>query len=132
LQRRESGARVLVVDDEETIRQLAADALSDEGYDVLEAANGAAALTLAREFPPAVIVLDMRMPVLDGWQFTAHYRSFPAPRAPIVCMTAARDAKAWAQEIGADAVLAKPFDLDDLVNTVSQLVEQSSRAASHA
>jgi CheY-like chemotaxis protein len=60
----------------------------------------------------------MKMPVMDGWTFAAAYREQPAPRAPIVVMTAAHDSRARAAEICADSFLAKPFDLDHLLDIV--------------
>jgi two-component system chemotaxis response regulator CheY len=111
--------RVLVVDDEEPIRAVVAAALQDEGYDVLEATNGAAALEIANHHTPAVILLDMRMPVMDGWEFARRYRLLPGPHAPIVVMTAAVDARRRGAEIGADGVLPKPFELDLLLDTVA-------------
>lgn len=54
------------------------------------------------------------MPHVDGWEFVRRYRERPGPRAPLVVMTATRDAAAWARDVGADGVLAKPFDLSDL------------------
>jgi two-component system, chemotaxis family, chemotaxis protein CheY len=113
---------VLVVDDEGSLRQLVARTLADEGYAVVEAPDGAAALTRVRETPPAVILLDLRMPVMDGWGFARAYRQEPGPWAPVVVMTATVDAGRWAAEVGADAYLAKPFDLDALLAVVGRLV----------
>jgi len=114
-------ARVLVVDDDESIRDFVEMALADDGYEVVTAADGAAALALVGPTRPDVILLDMRMPVMDGWAFAAAYRDLPAPRAAVVVMTAARDAGERARQIAADAYLAKPFDLDDLLTCVARL-----------
>jgi CheY-like chemotaxis protein len=62
----------------------------------------------------------MRMPVLDGWEFTRAYRQRPGPHAPIVVLTATRDAHAWGNEVDADAVLGKPFELTDLLAMLSR------------
>jgi len=110
---------VLVVDDDPSIRDFVEAALEEEGYGVLSAADGQAALKLVGRQPCAVL-LDMRMPVLDGWGFAAAYRQRPGARAPIVVMTAAENAAAWAEEIGAQGVLAKPFRLDDLLAIVAR------------
>jgi two-component system chemotaxis response regulator CheY len=109
-----TGRPVLVVDDDPTIRAMLRGVLELEGCAVLEAADGREALNAAGVGEPCVIFLDMRMPVMDGWGFAAAYRKAFADPAPIVVMTAARDAGAWAAEVGADAVLAKPFDLGDV------------------
>lgn len=112
--------RVLVVDDEEGIREVVDMILSAEGYEVVAAADGAAALAAAGERPPDVVLLDMRMPGMDGWQFAEAYRQAPGRHAPIVVMTAAQDAASRASEVAADGCLAKPFDLDELVRTVER------------
>lgn len=115
-------APVLVVDDDDGITQFVKWVLKDEGYEVATAANGVSALDRARVHPPAVILLDMRMPVMDGWEFAREYRRVNGgASAPIVVMTAAGDAEARAAQIGADAVLAKPFDVDELLRVVASL-----------
>ena len=127
--------RVLVVDDEAPIRELVRQALEDEGCAVATAADGAAALAhlrLARAAgeSPDVILLDIRMPVLDGWGFAAAYRREPPPRAPVVVMTAAldaRDARRWAAEVGAAACLPKPFDLEEFLAVVGRFTDRRRR-----
>jgi two-component system, chemotaxis family, chemotaxis protein CheY len=119
--------RVLVVDDDESIRSVVTAALQEEGYDVLEATNGAAALEIVRQLYPVVILLDMWMPVMNGWEFVRQYRALPGPHAPIVVMTAAVDAKRRGAEIAADGVLAKPFELDSLLDTVASYARTGSR-----
>ena len=116
---------ILVVDDDAAIRRVVAAVLADEGYTVAEAPDGGAALARARAAPPRLILLDMRMPGMDGWEFARRYRRRPGPHAPIICVTAAVDAAARGAQIGAVAALAKPFDLDELV----ALVGRYARAA---
>jgi urea transport system substrate-binding protein len=111
---------VLVVDDDPEIRETVADCLEDEGYRVLTAANGAQGLDVAEREPPDVILLDMKMPVLDGWEFAHRYRRLPAHAALLVCMTAADDVRQRCRDIGADGCLSKPFDLDALFATVAR------------
>ena len=110
---------ILVVDDDPIILDTVADALSLEGFAVLTATNGAEALeALARDArPPQLVLLDMRMPVLDGWGFMQAVRA-RGMRLSVVVMTAAEDARRWAREIGATGVLAKPFELDQLMAAV--------------
>jgi CheY-like chemotaxis protein len=115
-----AGRRVLVVDDDESIRDTLQFALSDEGYEVRVVPEGSAALALLREWHPSVIMLDMKMPGTDGWAFTASYRQMPEPRPPVIVVTAAADAATWAADVGADDVLPKPFDLDVLLATVER------------
>lgn len=109
--------RILVVDDEPAIRATVAAMLQTEGYDVAEAANGAEALAAFEAARPDIVLLDMRMPVLDGWGFAAELRR-RGHRVPIVVMTAARDAAHWASEIAASSFVAKPFGFDDLITAV--------------
>jgi two-component system chemotaxis response regulator CheY len=112
-------ARVLVIDDDPTIRQVVAFALADEGHEVAEAADGQAALAAIARRHPDVILLDMKMPGMDGWVFVERYRARYGRRAPIVVLTAAPDAARRGAEVEAEAYLAKPFDLDALVELVA-------------
>lgn len=113
--------RVLVVDDDDSIRDFVSVALAYEGYEVVSAENGEAALgAIDRGRGVAVILLDMRMPVMDGWEFARVYRERPGPHAPIIVLTAARDAADYAAQIQADGFLAKPFDLDALLRAVAR------------
>ncbi len=112
--------RVLVVDDDESIRELVEMALSSEGHQVMTAPHGAAALEAIALSPPDVILLDMKMPVMDGWEFARVYRAAPGQHAPIVVVTAAQDAASRAAEVAADGHLPKPFDLEDLFRVVDQ------------
>ena len=116
------GVRVLVVDDDAAIRQFIQMALEGSGYEVATAEDGQEALAAVRATPPRVILLDMRMPVMDGWAFTRAYRETPPPHAPIVVLTAARDAGEYASDVDADAFLAKPFNLRELLGLVGRLV----------
>jgi CheY-like chemotaxis protein len=127
-----SPKRVLVVDDDETIRDLLVMTLSEEGYEVVAAPNGEAALELLRRARPDVIVLDMKMPVLDGWQFARAYREAPGPHAPVVVLTAAENAAQRAAEINADGWVAKPFDLDELLRVIQQHAAPPHRLGSPA
>jgi CheY-like chemotaxis protein len=113
--------RILVIDDDESIRDFTHTALAAAGYDVVEAADGATALDLLGSLRPDVILLDMLMPGMDGWAFAAAYRQRPGPHAPIVVITAARDAAARADQIDAAGVLAKPFRVEALVSCVNEI-----------
>lgn len=115
--------RVLVVDDDDAIRQLIQMALEGSGYEVATAEDGQEALAAVRAAPPRIILLDMRMPVMDGWAFTRAYRETPPPHAPIVVLTAARDAGEYASDVDADAFLAKPFNLRELLGLVDRLAQ---------
>jgi CheY-like chemotaxis protein len=109
-----------LIEDDPGVRGVVRMTLEDEGHTVIEATDGASALELARRHGPSLILLDMRLPGLNGWQFVASYRSQPGPHAPIVVLTAGRDAAGRAAEVGADGYLDKPFELDDLVAVVAR------------
>jgi two-component system, chemotaxis family, chemotaxis protein CheY len=112
--------RILVVDDDTGIRSFVEMALDSEGYAVSTATNGAQALAVTDQVHPDLILLDMRMPIMDGWTFARRYREQDGPKAPIVVITAATDAGERAAEIQADGYLGKPFDLDELLGLVSR------------
>ena len=112
-------SRILVVEEDESIRDLVDLILSGAGYEVVTATDGEAALEVVGTAPPDLVLLDMRMPVMDGWEFARQYRAKPKPHAPIVVLTAARDAADRAAEIDADGYLGKPFDVDELLMLVS-------------
>lgn len=114
----DEAGQVLVVDDDRDIAELVKLALTDDGYEVLTACNGARALAVVEHAAPRLILLDMRMPVMDGWAFAREYRARVPMPAPIVVVTAARDAAERASEIAADGHLSKPFGLDELFDVV--------------
>lgn len=111
---------ILVVDDDPAILATLAEFLDMEGYAVETAQNGMEALARIDRTEPAVVFLDMRMPVLDGWGFVEALQQ-QGRRVPIVVMTAARDARAWAEEVDANGFLAKPFDLLDVLDAVERV-----------
>ena len=115
--------QILVVDDDEDIRDFISLALSGEGYRVRTAPDGAAALEEVRRTRPKLILLDMQMPVMSGWEFAQAYRQEPGAHAPIVVLTAATNAPRYSQQIQAQGYLGKPFGLDDLL----QLVDRYAR-----
>ena len=116
---------VLVVDDDPGIRDTVAEMLDFEGFAVRTAPDGAVALAMVERERPGVVLLDMRMPVMDGWQFAraVHDRGL---HLPIVVMTAAENAQAWCDEIHGDACLPKPFDMDFLIETVARFRSSSN------
>jgi two-component system, chemotaxis family, chemotaxis protein CheY len=113
-----SAARILIVDDDESIRQIVRLCLMDEGYEVYEAPNGQAALDALADFQPELILLDLRMPVMDGWEFSRRYADLPGPHVPIVAFVAALNAEQECAMLSTASILTKPFDLDDLLAAV--------------
>jgi DNA-binding response OmpR family regulator len=111
---------VLIVDDDPAIRGLVADALRSEGYAVDMAAHGAEALEAMRARRPATVLLDLMMPVMDGFTFIEHcQREQLCADVPIVVISAVQDALNRVAELPVHATLAKPFDLDELVSLVA-------------
>jgi DNA-binding NtrC family response regulator len=111
---------ILVVDDDPAVLGTVADLLELEGHRVERAGNGREALEAVERRRPCLVLLDMRMPLVDGWAFARELKAREID-LPIIVMTAAQDAAAWAEQIGAAAVLAKPFDVDNLLDTVERL-----------
>ena len=112
------GRTVMVVEDDADVREAIAEVLSDCEYKPVHAANGAEALHRLRtaEVRPCVILLDMMMPTMDGWQFRAEQKSDPSVSdIPVVVLSAHADGSEAAQQMDAVAYLAKPASLDSLV-----------------
>lgn len=114
----EQARRILVVDDDASIRGFVTQALGDEGYAVRQATNGAEALVAVQEARPNLILLDVRMPGVDGWQVLDELRSLAGPQTPVVVMTASFTGQDRALSSGAQGYLAKPFELTDLLDCV--------------
>ena len=112
--------QILVVEDDEAIRGLLTEVLRDDGYDVREAANGAEALEYVRGHRPDLIVLDLMMPVMDGWTFAERLRE-QRRKIPIIVISAANDVKRHARAVGAVDVIPKPFDIDSLLPRIERV-----------
>lgn len=121
--RAESGVKapVLVVDDDEGILDFVVMSLEFHGYATESARDGAEALEVVERARPGLVLLDMRMPVMDGWGF-ARALAERGIDVPVVVMTAAQDARRWAEEIGADDYIEKPFDIRKLIDAVRRVL----------
>jgi len=117
-----SVGRVLLAEDDPLIADVVGAVLGEAGYEVVAAPDGAAALQAARERRPDLVLLDLRMPALDGWAFARAYRDLPGPHAPLVLLTTSNDAAEHARALGAAEWLTKPFDIDELVAAVDRNV----------
>ncbi len=125
-----SSARdVLLIEDDQDLAALVELILADAGYAVRAAGNGAEALARVGELMPGLILLDMRMPVMSGWEFAREFRSRFGTAAPVVVFTAAENARARAEEIHADGWLAKPFDIDDLLAILDRFLRPFAQPA---
>jgi two-component system chemotaxis response regulator CheY len=108
---------ILIVDDDNEILAVERVVLAEGGYSVREAHNGAEALTALETDPPAMIVLDVNMPGIDGPTFAREMRT-RLRHVPLIILTAAPDPKHEADRCNAEAYLAKPFRADDLLRLV--------------
>ena len=124
------GGRILVVEDDELLRETLSEVLSDEGHDVRAAANGADALHQLDRHQPDLIVLDLMMPVMDGFAFREAQRSRGvALEVPLLVLSAVRDLDAAGHRLGAAAWMTKPFRLDEVLATVSRLLDGNGTGA---
>ena len=112
---------VLVVDDERDIREAVAEVLKDEGYAVVDATDGAEAIRQLRAHHPAVVLLDLMMPGMNGWEFCAARRNEPPElsQIPVIVISALGRVSG----LDAQAFLQKPFELDALVSAVRQYAD---------
>lgn len=114
--------RVLVVDDDPDLRGLMQVMLESEGCEVVTAPDGAEGLRCARALEPNLIVLDLMMPVLDGWGFRAEQLGDPRiSKIPVVVTTAAPEKQARAAALRPQAFLRKPLDFDAFTALVRRL-----------
>ena len=114
---------VLVVDDQEAIRDTLQTALDDEGFTVECASNGREALDILRRWKPCVILLDLMMPVMDGWTFREEQQR-AGNTVPVVLLSAAGDLDSYQQKLGAAAIIPKPFDLDRVISAIEGLCDR--------
>lgn len=113
---------VLVVEDDQELREAVGSILQEEGCSVRAASNGAEALTLLRgEARPCIILLDLMMPVMNGWQFLEQRKSdVQLEEIPVVVMSAYLDMPGFAApHLPVEATLKKPLDLDRLLDSVN-------------
>jgi len=131
-----NGRSVLVVEDDLGVREALVEALTIEGHVVATARDGLEALQVARQRPPDLILLDLMMPRMSGWEFRAAQRVDPVlSSVPVIVMSAC--SREWDAELRATAYLTKPFDLDTLLGLVERTAgpgpaEASAGSASRA
>lgn len=113
---------VLVVEDDPDLVAVLEMVLEESGRRVITAREGGAALDRVGEEMPGLILLDMRMPGMNGWEFAREFQTRHGRACPIVVVTAAENARRRAQEIGADGWLSKPFDLDEVLALVARFL----------
>ena len=125
--------RILVVEDDDSLREALLEVLGDEGHEVRVAAHGAEALERLNTqdaWEPELLVLDLMMPVMDAFEFREHQRQRAmAPDARVLVLSAARDLGSAAERLTADAYLAKPFHLEEMLSTVDRLLDDHRAGA---
>ena len=118
---------VLVVEDSDPTRRIIELCLSMDGLDVVHAADGEAGLEIARDVSPDVIILDIALPGIDGWQVLEQLRSDPVTQNIPVLVATAHDSavmKKKANAATAEAFVAKPFDLNVLREAIAGLLDR--------
>jgi two-component system response regulator MprA len=123
-----SKLKVLVADDEPALRKLLKTNMELEGYETLEAANGAEVLEMVRRDNPDIILLDIMMPVMDGWEVLTELAANPeySQKVILVSAKASDDAQLQGWELGADEYITKPFDLDSLLERVREVAARTA------
>lgn len=129
----ENGCRVLIVENDDSLREGAAELLEENGYEVFSAQDGLEALELLKQMDsgklPDLILLDLWMPRMDGWQFKSELKRVPAfARIPIIVFTADRLSED-VLSIGADDYVVKPPDVEALLATVDYFCKRPAAAA---
>jgi CheY-like chemotaxis protein len=117
-----SQAPILVADDDPDMVSILAEALSFKGYRVVTATNGKEGLERIESERPRLILLDMKMPVMDGWAFAKAFHERYGRSIPIVVMTAVEDSELRAAELGAEAELGKPFNMQQLYDVLEDML----------
>jgi two-component system cell cycle response regulator len=123
---------VLVIDDVKSVLQLIRGVLMGRPIDVLTAGDGASGLAIAREVVPDLVLLDLALPVMDGWEILAALRANPnTAHVPVVIVTAHGDSNtaARARELGASGFISKPFRPSELRRTIDSYLAGPAAAA---
>lgn len=116
--------KVLVVDDEPQVVWMLQFSLEAEGYQTITARNGRAALDAIVAQHPRVVLLDIMMPLMDGWSFLEELRALPEEERPVIVVVSARTSlrdRARAADLGANAFVSKPFNVPELLEVLSKV-----------
>jgi CheY-like chemotaxis protein len=115
-----------VVDDDPDILEALSEILESEGFGIRQARNGLEALELVAKLQPNLILLDLMMPVMDGWEFAERMRGRSDwAQIPVIVLSADRNIGTKARELGALGYLAKPFELNELLTMVQASLQDS-------
>lgn len=120
-----SNNKVMIVDDDSNITELIRLYLEKEGFETVTASNGKIALDLFKEAAPSIVILDIMMPEMDGWQVCREIRRIS--NIPIIMLTAKGETfdKVLGLELGADDYMVKPFETKELVARVKAVLRRS-------
>ena len=124
-------AKILLVEDNEMNRDMLSRRLQRRGYEVLTAVDGESGLALTRSEAPALVLMDMSLPGIDGWEATRQFKADPATRAiPVIALTAHAMAgdREQALAAGCDDFDIKPIDLDRLLGKIEALLGGKTKA----
>lgn len=122
-------SRILLVEDDPTIRSLLVELLGEEGYDVEWASNGRTGIEVACASHPDLILMDLMLPILDGMTATRILKADQATRSiPIIAISAGTNLRIQADDLPADGVVAKPFDLDTLLAAITVQLRRAADA----
>ena len=119
---------ILVVEDDDAVREVTTAVLESGGYTVRAVSDGPSALTAATAERPALVLLDLSLPVLDGWQVLARMRAADTT-LPIILLTGHVLGADRAREAGAAATVLKPFDIDALLSVVASILAAAPSCA---
>ncbi len=119
---------VLIVDDSVTMREMMATALKTEGIEVIEASNGKEAIEKIKEICPDLVVLDIVMPQMNGYELCRWIKNNVKVNIPVVmCSSKSQEFdRYWGMKQGADAYITKPFHPPEMIKTVKQLLPKHS------
>jgi CheY-like chemotaxis protein len=117
---------VLVVDDDVDIRSVMCELLTDEGYQVKTAMNGREALATLANWRPDVILLDLMMPIMDGWTFlNSRQSNCKLRQIPVIVMSASHTLSRGDERLAVADMVAKPFEIDAVLTKVAALAQRS-------
>lgn len=123
--------RILIVDDDPTIRSVLEALLEDEGFTPVTAANGQEAVMIVRDDPPALVLMDLMMPVMNGVEAARTLKSEPQTASvPIIAMSAGFILRESIDDLLADSIISKPFDLDALIANIRSTLRRAQPEAS--
>lgn len=118
--------RILLADDDESVRKMVGRVLESEDYEVVLAQTGREAITKALSGAPDIVLLDLNMPDKNGWEaFELIDRIHPF--VPVIVITARPNQHQYATQVGVDVLMEKPLDLDVLLKTIRELLDESDR-----